>query len=55
VDRAFTDPVPEADEVSLDAPMIPAGVLPRQPKDQAADLVGDSRGAQIWPGRSNAV
>jgi hypothetical protein len=41
--RAFADPVPEDDEFSLDAPMTPAGVLPRQPKDQVADLVGDSR------------
>jgi hypothetical protein len=42
-DRAGTDPVAEPDQFALDAPMPPCRVLPGQPTDEIAQIVGDRR------------
>jgi hypothetical protein len=40
--RAGPGPMPETEQLALDASMPPTGVLPSQPQDQVADLVVDA-------------
>jgi hypothetical protein len=50
--RSRADPVPEAEEFALDAPVSPPRVLPGQPPDQFADLLRDRRasdGVRVGP------
>ena len=51
-DRSRADPVPEAEERALDAPVSPARVRPGQPPDQLMDLLRDWRpsgGVRVGP------
>jgi hypothetical protein len=40
-DRAGADPVPQTEQLALDAPVPPVGILPGQPHDQILHLVAD--------------
>jgi predicted ATPase len=40
-DRARAHTMPQADQLTLDAPMAPLGVFPSQPEDQVTDFGGD--------------
>jgi hypothetical protein len=51
-DRSGAEPVPEAEELALDAPVSPARVLPGQQPDQLMDLLRDGRpsgGVRVGP------